>query len=114
MGTVRVNLGSGEGFKYIGQVRSVAALALLPGSDGDRVLLYSYNAITAVEMPVGGGTFYYDSSLSAVNNGVTIFNGWCRVIENNKLTDFHAGCQRGDASDVGHKLANLFSVVTDG
>ncbi|VDA29423.1 hypothetical protein BANRA_01435 [Klebsiella quasipneumoniae] len=112
--TLRQNLGSGEGFKYIGQVRSAAELSLLPGSDGDRVLLYSYNAITAVEMPVGGGTFYYDSSLSAVNNGVTIFNGWCRVIENNKLTDFHAGCQRGDASDVGHKLANLFSVVTDG
>ncbi|MDW0348063.1 hypothetical protein [Klebsiella variicola] len=112
--TLRQNLGSGEGFKYIGQVRSAAELSLLPGSDGDRVLLYSYNAITAVEMPVGGGTFYYDSSLSAVNNGVTIFNGWCRVIENNKLTDFHAGCQRGDASDVGHKLANLFSVVTEG
>ncbi|EMF1899687.1 hypothetical protein V2G80_000752 [Raoultella ornithinolytica] len=111
---LRSNLGSGEGFKYIGQVRSAAELSLLPGSDGDRVLLYSYNAITAVEMPVGGGTFYYDSSLSAVNNGVTIFNGWCRVIENNKLTDFHAGCQRGDTSDVGHKLANLFSVVTDG
>ncbi|MBE0015226.1 hypothetical protein FOT82_17795, partial [Raoultella planticola] len=50
---LRQDLGSGEGFKYIGQVRSAAALALLPGSDGDRVLLYSYNAITAVEMPVG-------------------------------------------------------------
>ncbi|WP_416239288.1 phage tail fiber domain-containing protein, partial [Raoultella ornithinolytica] len=111
---VMIDLASSDGFKYIGQVRSAAELSLLPGSDGDRVLLYSYNAITAVEMPVGGGTFYYDSSLSAVNNGVTIFNGWCRVIENNKLTDFHAGCQRGDASDVGHKLANLFSVVTDG
>ncbi|MBZ7096488.1 hypothetical protein, partial [Klebsiella quasipneumoniae] len=57
--TLRQNLGSGEGFKYIGQVRSAAELSLLPGSDGDRVLLYSYNAITAVEMPVGGGTFYY-------------------------------------------------------
>lgn len=111
---VMIDLASSNGFKYIGHVRSAAALSLLPGSDGDRVLLYSYNAITAVEMPVGGGTFYYDSSLSSVNNGVTIFNGWCRVIENNKLTDFHAGCQRGDASDVGHKLANLFSVVTEG
>ncbi|MES4779927.1 hypothetical protein L0B07_04250, partial [Raoultella ornithinolytica] len=80
--TLRQNLGSGEGFKYIGQVRSAAVLALLPGTNGDRVLLASYHELTAAEMPIGGGEFYYVSSLAGVNNGVTIFNGWCRKIIN--------------------------------
>lgn len=111
---LRSNLGSGEGFKYIGQVRSVAALALLPGTNGDRVLLASYHELTAVEMPVGGGEFYYSSTMAGVNNGVTIFNGWCRKIINNCLTDYDAGCRKGDTSDVSSRLDKLFAVLEDG
>lgn len=111
---LRQNLGSGDGFKYIGQVSSTAALALLPGSDGDRVLLTSYHEVTAGETPVGGGEFYYVSSLAGTNNGVTIFNGWCRAIKNNLLTDYDAGCVKGDTSDVSSRLADLFSVIEDG
>ncbi|MGX1945465.1 hypothetical protein [Raoultella ornithinolytica] len=97
---LRQNLGSGEGFKYIGQVRSAAVLALLPGTNGDRVLLASYHELTAAEMPIGGGEFYYVSSLAGVNNGVTIFNGWCRKIINKTLTTYDAGLKPGDGSNA--------------
>ncbi|HGT2666476.1 TPA: hypothetical protein ACM2MD_002099 [Raoultella planticola] len=107
-------LASSDGFKLIGQVRSAAALALLPGSDGDRVLLASYHELTAAELPVGGGEFYYVSSLAGVNNGVTIFNGWRRKIINNRLTDHDAGCIKDDISDASSRLADLFSVIEDG
>ncbi|MCC4956787.1 hypothetical protein [Klebsiella pneumoniae] len=111
---VMIDLASSDGFKYIGQVRSAAALSLLPGSDGDRVLLESYHEVTGAEITVGGGEFYYVSSLAGVNNGVTIFNGWCRKIINNTLTDYDAGCIKGDTSDVSSRLVNLFSVIKDG
>ncbi|HBW0857802.1 hypothetical protein QLG20_13475 [Klebsiella variicola] len=107
-------LASSDGFKLIGQVRSAAALASLPGSDGDRVLLTSFHELSAAEMPVGGGEFYYASTMAGVNNGVTVFNGWCRKIINNSLTDHDAGCLKDDISDVSSRLAALFSVIEDG
>ncbi|MCF6711715.1 hypothetical protein INS53_18285, partial [Raoultella ornithinolytica] len=109
--TLRQNLGSGEGFKYIGQVRSAAVLALLPGTNGDRVLLASYHELTAAEMPIGGGEFYYVSSLAGVNNGVTIFNGWCRKIINKTLTTYDAGLKPGDGSNASARLQALADVL---
>ncbi|MFV9390380.1 right-handed parallel beta-helix repeat-containing protein, partial [Raoultella ornithinolytica] len=109
--TLRQNLGSGEGFKYIGQVRSAAVLALLPGTNGDRVLLTSYHELIAAEMPIGGGEFYYVSSLAGVNNGVTIFNGWCRKIINKTLTTYDAGLKPGDGSNASAKLQALADVL---
>ncbi|AYD82867.1 tail fiber protein [Acinetobacter phage vB_AbaP_B09_Aci08] len=42
----------------------------------------SYHAGWAVEAvyrgPIGGGLFIYDSSKASLNDGVVIFNGWCR------------------------------------
>ncbi|MBS0931019.1 hypothetical protein JK234_24360, partial [Klebsiella michiganensis] len=58
--TLRQNLGSGEGFKLLGQARSAAALAGLPGSEGDRVLLLGYHdgwAASSSELS-GGGEFH--------------------------------------------------------
>ncbi|EJG2382492.1 hypothetical protein AM381_RS20190 [Raoultella ornithinolytica] len=109
--SLRANLGSGEGFKYIGQVRSAAVLALLPGTNGDRVLLTSYHELIAAEMPIGGGEFYYVSSLAGVNNGMTIFNGWCRKIINKTLTTYDAGLKPGDGSNASAKLQALADVL---
>ncbi|EPP5643781.1 hypothetical protein ACUT8L_006062, partial [Klebsiella michiganensis] len=81
---VMIELAASDGFKLIGQVHSAAALSALPGSDGDRVLLLGYHdgwAASSSELS-GGGEFHYVSSLADVNNGVTVFNGWCR-----KFTD---------------------------
>ena len=41
--SLRANLGSDEGFKWVGQFSSVASLAATPGGHGDRVLVKSYN-----------------------------------------------------------------------
>ncbi|EKQ6539507.1 hypothetical protein P6O00_004725 [Klebsiella michiganensis] len=86
-------------------------LALLPGTNGDRVLLTSYHELTAAEMPIGGGEFYYVSSLAGVNNGVTIFNGWCRKIINKTLTTYDAGLKPGDGSNASAKLQALADVL---
>ncbi|HGT2815323.1 TPA: hypothetical protein ACM2WJ_004352 [Klebsiella pneumoniae] len=111
---IRRDMAANDGFKLMGQVPGVSALALLPGRDGDRVLVVSYHELTAAELPVGGGEFYYVSSLAGVNNGVTIFNGWRRKIINNRLTDHDAGCIKDDISDASSRLADLFSVIEDG
>lgn len=86
-------------------------LALLPGTNGDRVLLASYHELTAAEMPIGGGEFYYVSSLAGVNNGVTIFNGWCRKIINKTLTTYDAGLKPGDGSNASARLQALADVL---
>ncbi|MDW0343998.1 hypothetical protein [Klebsiella variicola] len=109
-----LELAANDGFKLMGQVPGVSALALLPGRDGDRVLVVSYHELTAAEIPVGGGEFYYASTMAGVNNGVTVFNGWCRKIINNSLTDHDAGCLKDDISDVSVRLAALLSVIEDG
>ena len=111
---IRRDMAANDGFKLLGQVPGVSALALLPGRDGDRVLVVSYHELTAAEIPVGGGEFYYASTMAGVNNGVTVFNGWCRKIINNSLTDHDAGCLKDDISDVSSRLAALFSVIEDG
>ncbi|EPR7624068.1 hypothetical protein ACUW0T_005917, partial [Klebsiella michiganensis] len=90
---LRQNLGSGDGFKLLGQVRSAAALAALAGEDGDRVLLLGYHdgwAASSSELS-GGGEFHYVSSLADVNNGVTVFNGWCRKFTDTVITTYDAG-----------------------
>ncbi|HFZ1609196.1 TPA: hypothetical protein ACIJVJ_003109 [Raoultella planticola] len=109
-----LELAANDGFKLMGQVPSIEALALLPGRDGDRVLVVSYHEQTAAELPVGGGEFYYVSSLAVVNDGTTVINGWCRKIITNKLTDYDAGCRHGDDSDAATRLANLFGAIKDG
>ncbi|HED2508115.1 TPA: right-handed parallel beta-helix repeat-containing protein [Klebsiella michiganensis] len=113
---LRSNLGSGDGFKLLGQVRSAAALAALAGEDGDRVLLLGYHdgwAASSSELS-GGGEFHYVSSLADVNNGVTVFNGWCRKFTDTVITTYDAGLGDNDGVDARERLTTLFKVVPDG
>ena len=114
--TLRQNLGSGEGFKLLGQARSAAALAALAGEDGDRVLLLGYHdgwAASSSELS-GGGEFHYVSSLADVNNAITIFNGWCRKFTDTVITTYDAGLGDNDGVDARERLTTLFKVVPDG
>ncbi|MFO4217025.1 hypothetical protein AAHC53_08260 [Klebsiella variicola subsp. variicola] len=66
--TLRQNLGSGEGFKYIGQVASYAALkTVIPERSGQRILLASYYA----NGTTGGGEFVARAG-TATDDGGTI------------------------------------------
>ncbi|HIE9555355.1 TPA: hypothetical protein ACXRX6_004805 [Klebsiella pneumoniae] len=66
--TLRQNLGSGEGFKYIGQVASYAALkTVIPERSGQRILLASYYANEST----GGGEFVARAG-TATDDGGTI------------------------------------------
>ncbi|MGP0189577.1 phage tail fiber domain-containing protein [Klebsiella quasivariicola] len=66
--TLRSNLGSGEGFKYIGQVASYAALkTVIPERSGQRILLASYYA----NGTTGGGEFVARAG-TATDDGGTI------------------------------------------
>jgi hypothetical protein len=109
-------LSDDNGFKLIGQVRSAAALAALAGEDGDRVLLLGYHdgwAASSSELS-GGGEFHYVSSLADVNNGVTVFNGWCRKFTDTVITTYDAGLGDNDGVDARERLTTLFKVVPDG
>ncbi|EPA6677340.1 TPA: hypothetical protein R1Q20_005283, partial [Klebsiella pneumoniae] len=65
---LRSNLGSGEGFKYIGQVASYAALkTVIPERSGQRILLASYYANEST----GGGEFVARAG-TATDDGGTI------------------------------------------
>ncbi|HGV3480804.1 TPA: hypothetical protein ACNGY6_003693, partial [Klebsiella variicola subsp. variicola] len=65
---LRSNLGSGEGFKYIGQVASYAALkTVIPERSGQRILLASYYA----NGTTGGGEFVARAG-TATDDGGTI------------------------------------------
>lgn len=66
--TLRQNLNSGNGFKYIGQVASYAALKnIIPDNAGQRILLASYYA----NGTTGGGEFVAVSG-TATDDGGTI------------------------------------------
>jgi hypothetical protein len=109
-------LSDDNGFKLVGQVHSAAALAVLAGEDGDRVLLLGYHdgwAASSSELS-GGGEFHYVSSLADVNNGVTIFNGWCRKFTDTVITTYDAGLGDNDGIDARERLTTLFKVVPDG
>ncbi|MEN2686342.1 hypothetical protein ABC652_20550 [Klebsiella pneumoniae] len=106
---LRSNLGSDEGFKLVGQFQSVAMLSAHPGRDGERVLVIGYQ----VGSNLGGGEFYYDSSQSAVNNGVTVFNGWCRK-NITELSTWDAGLIPGDDSNASPAIQRLFDTAPDG
>ncbi|MFW9061886.1 hypothetical protein ACOI9Q_00515 [Klebsiella sp. C228] len=63
--TLRQNLGSGEGFKLVGQFGSVDELrGYSPSIDGESVLVKSYNPGWAAvsDSPRGGGEFYYNAA----------------------------------------------------
>lgn len=99
-----------DGYRLIGQVDGVANLASITGVNGYRVLVKGYY----VGSNLGGGEFYYDSTYATVNNGVTIFNGWCRKIQNKTLSTHDAGLTGGDGTDATERMRALFDVLEDG
>lgn len=107
---LKTEIENSDGFSYIGQAESINELISIKSDDGNRVLVKSYHTGTNY----GGGEFYYDSSKNNINNGVTIFNGWVRILKRNILTDLDAGCIIGSTEDVSSNIKNLFSVINDG
>lgn len=58
-----------------------------PRSNGQVVYVKSYYS----GFGLGGGIFTYDSSKSSINDGVVIFNGWCRQLKDNTITSEMVG-----------------------
>lgn len=86
--------------KYNDGVESIAELLAIQNPfHGMRVYVKSYYA----GENKGGGSFYYDSTQSAVNNGVTIFNGWVRDLSDRYLSTYDAGLKE-DATNATVKL----------
>lgn len=86
--------------------------------DGMTTNVKGYHTATnfALAQPYkGGDLFYYVPSLSTINNGVTIFNGWVRDTSDKLLTTDDAGLL-GDGTDSNAtvRLQNIFSAVGDG
>lgn len=57
----------------------------------------------------GGGTFIYDSTKAAINDGVVVFNGWVRDTSDKVLTTHDAGLL-GDGTDL-NQTARLNSLL---
>ncbi len=70
--------------------------------DGLSIFLKSYYA----GLNKGGDLFVYDETLSTVNNGVTIFNGWVRQKANVNIYD---GGIKADGSDETLKFQNYYN-----
>ena len=98
------------GWVYVNKsVKSVADLLLLKGSDGNTVELISYYT----DGNKGGDRCYYDSTKSTVNDGVAVFNGWVRQLENNTLTPYMAGAKADyiDQTNKGTDDSSAFQKV---
>lgn len=92
-------------------------LAISNPFDGMMVYVKSYLSPNfALAIPfLGGGNFTYDSTKSAINNGVTVFNGWLRDLSDKVLTTYDAGL-KGDGSDtnVTTRIQAIADAVSDG
>ncbi|MGA4743459.1 hypothetical protein ACPC5Q_09035 [Acinetobacter junii] len=86
-------------------------MAYTPRGNGQTVNVKSYY----IGENKGGDKFYYDSTKSLINNGVTIFNGWLRDLSDKILTTDDAGL-KGDGSDtnVTTRLQAIADAVSDG
>lgn len=76
-------------------------LAIVDPQDGMRVYVKGYRAATnlALAKPYfGGGDFVFVESLVAVNNGITIFNGWKRLGITDHVTPEMAGAYANDVN----------------
>lgn len=113
---LRQNLASSQGFSLIGKVPSISSLLAIAGVDGQRILVESFYLnwrTTGDGKSHGGGEFYYDSSKSSINNGVTVFNGWCRK-NVTELSTWDAGLIPGDDSNASTAIQRLFDTAPDG
>lgn len=89
-------------------VKSKSALEVLkPRIDGQVVLMTGYHE----NQFQGGDHFKYDKNQSAVNNGVTIINGWVKQFFNTELTVSACGAKFTD-TDHSASLATGVSFAT--
>lgn len=95
--TLRQDLGSEDGFKFIGHVPSFAALrAVIPEYEGQQILLTSYYEDWGSELnPTTGGGKFVSISGTGIDDGghICVPNGsasfyWLRVTDEVKLTDY--------------------------
>lgn len=83
----------------------------------------SVSEISLISNPVDGTRIYdkstntylvYDSTKSSINDGVVIFDGWIRQIENNTLLAIYAGITEGlTSSEYTTRLQALLSAAQD-
>lgn len=65
-------------------VDSISALANITKTHGRKIYVASYHA----GIGIGGGTFVYDATKSAINDGGMVINGWVRQIESDYYLEF--------------------------
>ena len=86
---------------FTSKFRSIAEmLGVLSPINGQTAVVDSYYVGTGL----GGGTFVFDSTKSAQNNGVTVFAGWVRLPQ--PIYYFEdAGIVEGAAANIGSNIA---------
>ncbi|MBC4775926.1 hypothetical protein H8L39_25670 [Klebsiella pneumoniae] len=99
---LRSNLGSGDGFKLVGQADTLDALrAIEPGVDKQSILVRRHNTATTV----GGGEFYYDASDTTTEDNsctVVVTAGGARWKRKNVGDEIHmewAGARTAEYTD---------------
>ena len=100
--TLRSNLGSGDGFKWVGQADTLDAIrAIEPGVDKQSILVRRHNTATTV----GGGEFYYDASDTTTEDNsctVVVTAGGARWKRKNVGDEIHmewAGARTAEYTD---------------
>lgn len=95
--------------KTVRQVESIFDLLLIENPVNGQTLYAKsyYNGENK-----GGDNFYYDSSKSGINNGVTIFNGWVRDLSDKILSTDDAGLN-DDGSNATAKLQVIADALQD-
>ncbi|MFV5381771.1 hypothetical protein [Acinetobacter towneri] len=73
-----------DGFSSISEM-----LSITKPKDGMRVFVKSYHA----GLNKGGGWFIYDSTKSAINDGVVTFNGWVRILNGQDINPYMTGAK---------------------
>ena len=102
--TLRQDLSSYDGYKYIGRCPDIATLRTIePTQSGQKIEVVSYNSGwgSTTTGPLGGGDFYYDANdKSTADNGITVFvtaggARWKRVCSNQVIPLEWAGLVPG-------------------
>lgn len=93
-----------------GIVESIAGLLSVSNpKNGQVVYVKSYHA----GLNKGGGTFVYDSNKSAFNDGVSVFNGWVRVKQED-ITPFSAGAVGDGITDDRQAFQDALDYLSSG
>ncbi len=85
-------------------VESIVDLLAIPNpKNGNTQRVKSFD----VGFNIGGGHFTYDETKASINNGVTIFNGWVRNCNPNRVKASYAGLRGDGTQDIRTGFKNL-------